>query len=126
MKNVYARFSYQTRRDGEVFDPYVQLMPITDIEDAHHDWEVWYKNWSGNSTHNSTQPTHTPTHSPSPIPTPPPTPPSSSSSLPAVDPPTTTGGNNRVNGAVEDDGETQGAVSKTVCSFSFPPLISFI
>jgi len=49
VKNVYARFSYGSRRDGEVYDPYVQLMPITDIEDAHHDWETWHNKWASGS-----------------------------------------------------------------------------
>ena len=67
VKNVYARFAYQNKHDGEVFDPYVQLMPITNVTDAHNDWEVWYAKWVGSSPHSSSSVSisvsPTPTHS---------------------------------------------------------------
>ena len=47
VKNVYARFAYQSRKDGEVYDPYAQIMSIINIEESHKEWEVWYKKWSG-------------------------------------------------------------------------------
>ena len=138
MKNVYARFSYATRRDGEVYDPYVQLMPITDIEDAHHDWETWCAKWGGSSSQPS------PTVQPTPDPSSPsihPSPASSfssssslststsfsssvsSSSSSSAPNPLATGGNNRISGAVEDDDDTE-EKTDTVCSFLFPSLIS--
>ena len=50
MKNVYARFAYATRSEGQVYDPYAQLMPLTNVEDAHNDWVTWYNKWGGNSS----------------------------------------------------------------------------
>ena len=113
VKNVYARFSYATRRDGQVFDPYVQLMPITNVDDAHSDWQTWYNKWGGDSSHSSPTPTPTPTMTPTMTP-------DSHHSSSSPPPPDATDGSGKVNGAVEDD--ASGAASKTVRSFPFPPL----
>lgn len=143
VKNVYARFSYGSRRDGEVYDPYVQLMPITDIEDAHNDWEIWYAKWAGSSSHPSSvssvvQSTPIPSSLSSlpahPSSSPPPS--SSPSSSPSISPslslptsltssgsnPLATGGSNNIAGAVEDDSAED--KSDPVRSFLFPSLIS--
>lgn len=119
MKNVYARFSYATRRDNGVYDPYVQLMPITNIEDAHNDWGLWYDKWSESLPQSSSTPAvqSTPISSPSSLSIPPSpsslhsssffstslsfSPPVSSSS--SASNPLATGGNNKIAGAVEDD-----------------------
>ena len=140
VKNVYALFAYQNRHDGEVYDPYVQLMPITNVEDAHHDWEVWYEKWVGASPHpssyvsSSVKPTPTYTSLPSSHSTPYSTLPSSHStpystptytSSSATDPLAT----NHIAGAVENDGgnEVEGNSKKTkskgVRSLLFPSLI---
>lgn len=125
MKNVYASFSYATMRDGEVYDPYVQLMPITDIEDAHNDWETWYTKWGGSSSQPFSTPAVHPTPSssistpPSPSSFPHSSLVSSSSSAPN---PLATGGNNKLSGAVEDDDTEEEPDS--VRSFLFLPLIS--
>jgi len=86
LKNVYARFSYATRRNDEVYDPYVQVMPVTDIEDAHKAWVEWYTKWGGSSS----QPTPSSSSLSS----------STSSSAPN---PSSTSGNNQIAGAVEGD-----------------------
>ena len=124
MKNVYARFSYATMRNEQVYDPYVQLMPITDIEDAHHDWETWYTKWGGSSSQPSSTPAVHPTPSSSIS-----TPPSHSfplsslvSSSSSASSPLATGGNNQLSGAVEDDDTEEEPDS--VRSFLFFPLTS--
>lgn len=120
MKNVYARFSYETRLDGEVRDPYVQLMPVTDIEDAHNDWVTWCAKWGGSSSQPSFLPSVHPTPSSSSHSTPSShsalsshsssfsssrSPPSSSlSSSSSASNPLATDGSDRIAGAVEDDG----------------------
>lgn len=143
VKNVYARFSYGSRRDGEVYDPYVQLMPVTDIEDAHHDWEVWYAKWAGSSSQPSSVssvvqstpiPSSLSTLPPHPSSSPPPS--SSPSSSPSISPslslptsltssgsnPLATGDSTKISGAVEDDSTEE--KSDPVRSFLFPSLIS--
>ena len=140
MKNVYARFSYATRRDGQVYDPYVQLMPITNIEDAHNDWGLWYAKWGGSSSQPSSIPAvhSTPTPSPSSLSIPPSpssfhsssfhssslsfSPSVSSSSSSSASNPLATGGNNRIAGAVEDDNTKQN--SDPVRPSLFPSPIS--
>lgn len=114
VKNVYARFSYLTRSNNEVYNPYVQLMPVTNVEDAHNDWVIWCNKWGGNhspSSNPTTTPTltYTSTHPPSP------------SSSPAN--PQGTGGN-KVAGAVEDDNKDDLSVSRPVRLLLFPPLVS--
>lgn len=121
VKNVYVRFAYGTRNGSGVSDPYAQLMPVTDIEDAHEDWLIWYNKWSGNPPQPSSvslavRPTPSPS-SLSSLPYPSPSSfssplhssllssslssswPSSSSS---VSDPLATDGNSKITGAVED------------------------
>jgi len=128
VKNVYARFSYGERRDGEVYDPYVQLMPITDIVDAHHEWETWCAKWGGSSSQPSSTSTVQPTPGPSSLSAPPSpsslSPPHSSSSTPAsasspssASDPLATGESGKISGAVEDDGTE--VKSDPVRSFPF-------
>jgi hypothetical protein len=53
VKNVYARFAYQTRSGDAVSGPYAQLMPIINVQDAHNDWVTWYNKWGGSSSQRS-------------------------------------------------------------------------
>ena len=50
VKNVYASFAYGSRNGSAVYNPYAQLMPITNVVDAHNDWVNTYNKWGGNST----------------------------------------------------------------------------
>jgi hypothetical protein len=50
VKNVYALFGYESRNGSAVYNPYAQLMPITNVVDAHNDWVTAYNKWGGNST----------------------------------------------------------------------------
>ena len=115
VKNVYVRFSYLTRSNNEVYNPYVQLMPVTNVEDAHNDWVIWCNKWGGNHSPSS-NPTSTPTLTYTS--THPPSPPSSSPANPQG-----TGGN-KVAGAVEDDNKDDLSVSRPVRLLLFPPLVS--
>lgn len=135
MKNVYALFGYQSRSSAQVNNPYVQLMPITNIVDAHNDWVTWYNKWSGSSS-SSSKPSSTPPHSSSssssyyPTPSSPPvaagypasssssssSSPSPSSSPSSAPNPQSTGGTNSVSGAVQDNNDEE--KSDSVRSFS--------
>jgi len=114
VKNVYALFAYGEERDGKVYDPYAQLMPVTNIADAHHDWESCYAKWGGSPS--SSKPSSTPAVQPTPkssslsTPTLPlslslPSSHSSSSSphSSSASDPLATGGNNKISGATEGD-----------------------
>lgn len=133
VKNVYSLFGYGARNGSNVYDPYAQLMPFTNIADSHDDWVTWYNKWSGNSSQpSSVSPTVQPTPKPSslsslsyppssspyssPLSIPPssplpslstssPLPSLSSSSSSSAQNPLPTEGNDRITqGAVEDDG----------------------
>lgn len=111
VKNVYARFAYQTERSGEVFDPYVQLMPVTNVEDAHNEWVNASSTWGSSPQPSPVSVGSQPTPSPSPSPhllslssslsTPP-----SSLSTSSPSNPVASGGSDDLAGAIEGDSKS--------------------